>query len=401
ISTASIVGAPAQHNQGSRKGKRAWRKNGLREEERTFGLTLQKKADGDLFVVDTKGDDKVRKSLPRFSRTTLRSYQVISQRSAVPAVYARPRRSVVSPREKERLLRIARKDRRGPLNSIVDPSQPGKGSALLEVSEAVKKSGQYDMWSVQANATSDVGTKVKAPNVPHPRTAIAVPAVPAPHAGTSYNPPESAHTALLCAAHEAELRRVEKSEVLEATKMRILAARQADGSADGGAEGMLIDKPEEGGTIADQGQDGPEEQGNSASLENAHAARELQQRRKAEKLRAEKRALLERTLRKRLHASVDTVKTLRKAADKMLAARVQEAAERRAKEQVRLAQDGLTGQRLGKYVVREGSESCAGSRDRFLSMQQRALIEPRVPVLPKKRKRKTVEYEKHAWKRFV
>jgi len=127
----------------------------------------------------------------------------------------------------------------------VDPSQPGEGSALLEVSEAVKKSGQYDMWSVQANATLDAGTKVKAPNVPHPRTAIAVPAVPAPHAGTSYNPPESAHTALLCAAHEAELRRVEKSEALEATKMRILAARQADGGGDGGAEGMLIDKPEE------------------------------------------------------------------------------------------------------------------------------------------------------------
>jgi len=39
-------------------------------------------------------------------------------------------------------------------------------------------------------------------------------------------------------------------------------------------------------------------------------------------------------------------------------------------------------------------------RDRFLNMQQRALIEPRVPVLPKKRKQ-IVEYEKHAWKRFV
>ena len=48
LSTASIVGAPAQHNQSSRKGKKAWRKNvdiedleekleGLREEERTFG----------------------------------------------------------------------------------------------------------------------------------------------------------------------------------------------------------------------------------------------------------------------------------------------------------------------------------------------------------------------------
>ena len=48
LSASSAVGAPAQHNQSSRKGKKAWRKNvdiedveekleGLREEERTFG----------------------------------------------------------------------------------------------------------------------------------------------------------------------------------------------------------------------------------------------------------------------------------------------------------------------------------------------------------------------------
>jgi nucleolar protein 53 len=48
FSATSIVGAPAQHNQSSRRGKKAWRKNvdiedleekleGLREEERTFG----------------------------------------------------------------------------------------------------------------------------------------------------------------------------------------------------------------------------------------------------------------------------------------------------------------------------------------------------------------------------
>jgi nucleolar protein 53 len=145
-----------------------------------YRLTLQKKTDSELFVVDTKGDDKgtcsrqlrttqtisyyffsVRKSLPRFSRTTLRSHQIISQRSAVPAVHARSRKSLVSPRDKERLLRIARKDRRGPLNSIVDPSQPGAGSALLEVSEAVKKSGQYDMWSAQAKLEAGLDDEVK------------------------------------------------------------------------------------------------------------------------------------------------------------------------------------------------------------------------------------------------
>ena len=95
---ASAVGAPAQHNQSSRKGKKAWRKNvdiedleekleSLREEERTLGCvsffsshhhysqvyhssTLQKKTDSELFVVDTKGDDKGT-TLSPFSRSIL------------------------------------------------------------------------------------------------------------------------------------------------------------------------------------------------------------------------------------------------------------------------------------------------------------------------------------------
>ncbi|KAG1791941.1 uncharacterized protein BJ212DRAFT_1490825 [Suillus subaureus] len=77
---------------------------------------------------------------------------------------------------------------------------------------------------------------------------------------------------------------------------------------------------------------------------------------------------------------------------------------------------GLAGQRLGKYKVPENEiEVQIGEdlsenlrtlkpegnlfRDRFRSMQQRALIEPRVPILPTKRA-KLKEFEKHAWKRF-
>ena len=68
----------------------------------------------------------------------------------------------------------------------------------------------------------------------------------------------------------------------------------------------------------------------------------------------QKRTLLERTLRKRLHASVDTVKTLRNAAERTRVARVKAATERRAKQDARLALNGLTGQKFGKHVVREG-----------------------------------------------
>lgn len=133
---------------------------------------------------------------------------------------------------------------------------------------------------------------MQAPDVPNPRAAIALPAVPAPHAGTSYNPPEAAHTSLLRAAHEAELRRVQEAEALEAIKAPILSARHSGG--DGGALGMLIDKPGEGeedGAPTEQDQVGLE-QYDSASLEKKKSAlqrKTKQQRRKAEKLRAEVR----------------------------------------------------------------------------------------------------------------
>jgi nucleolar protein 53 len=49
--------------------------------------------------------------------------------------------------EKTRLLRIGKRMRKGPLNSYVDPTEFGAGSAILEVSKAVKESGKYDPWA--------------------------------------------------------------------------------------------------------------------------------------------------------------------------------------------------------------------------------------------------------------
>ncbi|KAI0041261.1 P60-like protein [Auriscalpium vulgare] len=423
-SATSTVGAPAQHNQSSRKGKKAWRKNvdiedvedkleGIRAEERTFGTALHEKKDDELFVVDSKGDDAVRKVLPKFSRTLLSSHKTLTQRSAVPAVYSRSSRPApaisVTRKEKDRLLRIGRKDRKGPLNSLVDPTQPGEGSAPLEVSEAVKQSGQYDVWT-DAPVES---IKVKAPNTPHPRQLITVPAISAPHAGTSYNPPESAHTALLRTAHEAEERRLRQAEELEKTKARILGARRVvvDGDALEGVEGMMIDRPEEGVE-----EEEPTVEGEGPVAKKVPQRKTKQQRRKAEKQRTEKRALAERALRKRLHASIDSYKTLRASSEAKIAVRAQAAEVRRVLAKEHLAR-GLAGKKLGKHRVREGevdvqlgeelSESLRelkpeGNlfRDRFVSMQHRALVEPRVPIVPKRNKTRIIEYEKHAWKRF-
>ena len=121
---------------------------------------------------------------------------------------------------------------------------------------------------------------------------IVLPAVPAPHAGASYNPPEAAHTELLRAAHEAELRRVQEAEALEALKARILSARHADGGiSDGGAPGMLIDKPGEGVEDQEDYVAVDQSQGRLDATANATKSalqrKTKQQRRKAEKLRAE------------------------------------------------------------------------------------------------------------------
>ena len=36
--------------------------------------------------------------------------------------------------------------RRGPFGAFVDPDQVGEGSAMLELSEAAKQAGTYDVW---------------------------------------------------------------------------------------------------------------------------------------------------------------------------------------------------------------------------------------------------------------
>jgi nucleolar protein 53 len=49
--------------------------------------------------------------------------------------------------EKSRLLRIGKRFRRGPMNTVLDPTEFASGSAILELSEAVKRSGRYDPWA--------------------------------------------------------------------------------------------------------------------------------------------------------------------------------------------------------------------------------------------------------------
>ncbi|KAG6860445.1 hypothetical protein C0995_011085 [Termitomyces sp. Mi166 len=420
------------------QGKRAWRKNidiqdvehgieEMRAEERVTGKTLQATKDHDLFQIDVQGDTQVRKSLTKFSPALLTSTKILSQRSAVPAVFSRPssatskkRKALVSHEEKARLLRIGKRPRKGPFNSVIDPTEFGAGSAMLEISEAVKKSGTYDVWtspSEQVEIKDGLETvqpkKIKAPATKHVRDTIEMQAVIEPHQGASYNPPVEAHQELLLQAHEAEERRVRAAEKHAQVKEQMESAKAgAEDVNPGIASGMKLHHEV----------DEDEEEEDTENREEVPAKRQparktKAQRSKAARLLAEKRELADRAMRKRMLAVIPSARTLRRTNAKLMSAREEELARKRAAELSKLKRHGLTGKKLGKHKVPEGqvdvqlgedlSESLRALkpegnlfRDRFLSMQHRALVEPRVLVAPKKRRTKIVEYEKHAWKRF-
>lgn len=96
----------------------------------------------------------MKRSLPKYDRSQLMSTKILAQRSAIPPVLSRPLsddskrpRSKITHDEKGRLLRIGKRNVKGPFNALVDPTELGAGSALFEPTEAVKKSGTYDVWS--------------------------------------------------------------------------------------------------------------------------------------------------------------------------------------------------------------------------------------------------------------
>ncbi|KAL5514609.1 hypothetical protein ACEPAG_1925 [Sanghuangporus baumii] len=442
----SSIGAPSQFKQSTRKGKKAWRKNvdiqevedgldEMRAEERVTGSSLRSKPNEELFQVDVKGDNDVRRHTPKFDKTQLSYYKNLTHRSAIPAVFSRasaaPAKKYIriTQEEKKRLLRIAQRKRQGPLNSIEDTTKLGQGSALLEPSHAVKQSGTYDVWASQVqgdpHANVDEEKKefllppvekpsVKPPQVPSLREEISLPAVVPPHAGASYNPPATEYQELLRIAHEKAEKAEQVSERYARVKDEMEKARKAEwsGTKPGVPIGMIVDNLEKS-----------EEEDNNQSTEELPLPKKpptrktKQQRKKAEKLRAEKRALAERKHQRRLLASLSTLKSTRKSVDKTLSSGERTRMQRRLILQEKLRRSGLAGQRLGKHIVPEAepevqlgddlSESLRGLkvegnlfRDRFLSLQHRALLEPRTRVLPKRHRATTKEVEKFAWKRF-
>ncbi|KAL7409945.1 ribosome biogenesis protein Nop53/GLTSCR2 [Mrakia frigida] len=449
----SSVGAPKKSGKSSRKTKSSWRKAidisditaGLEEkraEERVTGSTAASKKNEDLFMVDTTGDADI-KPPPR-PKKLLKSQQILAERSAHPAVFARPSSALPSAKkhltqdQKDRLRRITRRDVKGPFGAVVDrdPTHWGEGSALFN---GIQGGQEYDAW-VEAGGLlkfdAPVGEwdgprefahqkKIKTPKSLQKgqlQSRPDVPAVPLPPTGQSYNPTQAAHQELLRKAHETEVARLEEEANNRAIKDRMLQARKDIREADGPSEefvfGMQVDLPKDGDDEEEaEGSQAGEEEDSSWKDKKRPERKTKQQRRKADKVAADaaKRDLLVQS--KHLTQTFRSLPSIRKSIDKSSTLRSQVIAAR-AEARDKKLRAGLAGVKVGKNVVGAGgevdvqlgeelSDSFRGLKpegnlfkDRFTSLQHRALIEPRKPVQPKRRALAFKEYEKHAWKRF-
>lgn len=188
----------------------------------------------------------------------------------------------------------------------------------------MRASGAYDIWSSQLSKEGDDNTNAravtvevatddndidvnvavtteaeKATNRTRTRTPqnilraqIALPAVVLPTAGISYNPPASAHAALLAQAAEEALRaeaaqareREAKAKLVEAR--REATAKESDEGRVGVPSGMVVDVPDEGTDEKDV-EKGEEEESGIAPPRAAPPRKTKAQRQRAERAKLE------------------------------------------------------------------------------------------------------------------
>ncbi|KAK8043199.1 p60 domain-containing protein [Apiospora phragmitis] len=236
--------APATYKQPSRKGKKAWRKNvdvtevqdGLEELNEAIikGGLVNEKPSEELFTLDTVGDASIPKRFPRHTSKPLKSEEILTARSVVPAVDSRKRPSSKTtdglvPAKRLRTNYVTHKELTR-LRKVAD----GHHELTLEVTEDA-----YDPWATPAPAEKqlllqqieepmavpDVRIeKKKAPKtITQAPISLAasgkrVPAVVKPTGAFSYNP----------SFPEYEARLAEESEKALAAEKKRLAEEEAD-----------------------------------------------------------------------------------------------------------------------------------------------------------------------------
>ncbi|KAL3150284.1 nop53 (60S ribosomal biogenesis) [Trebouxia sp. C0010 RCD-2024] len=398
--------APAK---GSRKGKKAWRKNintrqleedvAQQQREEQQGTALQTLTDTNLFFVDKAGDEKTASAV---SKGLSRKRKQLAQplRCELIAGVHKPAGSVSAqsgPKARGKL--VLPHQRKQPQVQLQQKHQ-GKGVYKLPASST------FDLWDEQPdttdprldrynnipgaiNGTADQPSKRRKQAVKLATKAVVVDA-----AGCSYNPDIEHHQEALSQAVAAEMQKVYKHDMQPRSVPRFvdyqpetdeLALLQVDAEPDSDEDGVRLHT--------------------AAAPAAAFSTRIKQTKRdQASRMRHRLQEVEERTRR--------ALKTQRRDIDNLRQLQLQVQAEEAVRAELRAAKAAARAEkathqppRLGKVKFEAEpvqvllSEEVTGSlrklkptatltRDRFKSLQRRGMIEPRVAVRGKKKPRR-------------
>ncbi|KAK3828556.1 MAG: ribosome biogenesis protein Nop53/GLTSCR2 [Benniella sp.] len=461
MSTAVASPAPSGNGlnrKGSRKGKKAWRKNvditdvernldELRAEERTTGGKVHQQPNESLFVFDTQGDGKVQKELRK--DRPLKMDEILAQRSKVPAVSGRrtsastishptiKKNAKISKAEKAKLLDLIK---RKTSNSLFAPVTKPLGRSGM--TDAVRAAGKFDIWADDNEEEEeedmdrsedhqqddskmevddfivDIVTKapVKAPKSFKQKQKVAIPAVKEAHPGASYNPTMKDHQSLLLLAHNDEVKSLEQWENLNA---QLAYPKELDQMVafDDRTGGLLEDSDEE----EEEEEEGEEEEEEENDAEDSTDVKSKKQKgkktiternrlaRAAEKAKEEARIKRDKDLNKQTNRVKEIMKVVEEEEADMERKHQESDKKKEQKEKAgmkRVGRFNVPKERIEVQLQDELSESLRQLKPegnllktRFQSFVERNLIEPRVPVA-KRRRYRLKTYEKHSYKRF-
>ncbi|KAK4981501.1 hypothetical protein LTR66_009935 [Elasticomyces elasticus] len=257
---ATVLEAPQQFRQPSRKGKRAWRKHvdvtdvqhGLESvrDEVTKGGVIAEKDSSLLFTTDATGSSTIRDAVAK-KHKSLKADEILATRSAIPAIDSRKRKTADGI-----VVSSSKRSKNGtyvPHKELQRLKNIAFGGDAKQIEVVLAENVDHDPWAVQPPKQDprfsflEEKQPVKAPATlkeqPISQTVSgrAVPAVPKPNAGRSYNPDFTAWDELVTREGdkevEAERKRLADAQADEArTNAALAEAARPEPSSDNDAE---------------------------------------------------------------------------------------------------------------------------------------------------------------------
>jgi len=382
-----------------RKGKKDWKKNidiseveneldEIRKEEIAFGGKIEDQSNEDLFTIDVEGDAEVKRK--NKSKKLLTIEEILKPQSKVKSLGSNRSKNNnvsrynLSKYTKEKVTQINKRKAEGKIKK--DVKKKKTGSIIAK-----------DLWKEEDAEPKEINffnqPKPKAPStLKYNKLAEKIEAVKIGHPGTSYNPTFTDHQDALRIAVDIEQKK-------EDEKARIEKELSYPPELDEMSDHEVMDdndeeEDDEENTIEDQ------------KIIKTNERKTKAQRNKEKKNKEKEEKRLAKLKEKEMSKQIEEIEKIQKSIDDKEKNTIEKMNKPKKEKMPRLGKVKYQEKSMDIQLTEELSESLRGLKpegnlftDRFKSLQERAIIEPRIRNT-KERRYKLKEYEKHSYKKF-